>query len=301
MLLDALGDISDEYVMGAQKYLTNDVLKITNSKAHQRTVPQKLLILAATIAAVMSLLVTAMAVNEDFREKVFEFFHISTSENVPNGGDLATSGLDTVIGEACFRKILGLCGGHGICRQRDFVSTRNAMPTEIWKMFCFMRSEKDGLSALKTSSVQFELKDDELAGNGRIFWCKSENGAMAIGNGQMLDGQRSWNVSTIAGQPDKALFSVYGGILSKFDFSVFLFRPANRDTAQIEHSNALPCSRNPAHIESELCVDLGTNSRQPAEPTVCMQFAVWRDVPIDSDGKMPIAVTLLHIWWTMIP
>lgn len=44
MLLDALGDISDEYVMGAQKYLTNDVLKITNSKAHQRTVPQKLLI-----------------------------------------------------------------------------------------------------------------------------------------------------------------------------------------------------------------------------------------------------------------
>lgn len=99
MLLDALGDISDEYVMGAQKYLTNDVLKITNSKAHQRTVPQKLLILAATIAAVMSLLVTAMAVNEDFREKVFEFFHISTSENVPNGGNLATSGLDTVIGE----------------------------------------------------------------------------------------------------------------------------------------------------------------------------------------------------------
>lgn len=38
----------------------------------------------------------------------------------------------------------------------------------------------------------------------------------------MLDGQRSWNVSTIAGQPDKVLLSVYGGILSKFDFSVFL-------------------------------------------------------------------------------
>ena len=56
MLLDALGDISDEYVMSAQKYLTNEVLKITNSKAYQRTAPQKLLILAATIAAVMSLL-----------------------------------------------------------------------------------------------------------------------------------------------------------------------------------------------------------------------------------------------------
>ena len=54
MLLDALGDISDEYVMGAQKYLTNDVLKITNSKAHQRTVPPKTpFILAATIAAVI--------------------------------------------------------------------------------------------------------------------------------------------------------------------------------------------------------------------------------------------------------
>ena len=32
MLLDALGDISDEYVMGAQKYLTNDVLKISCSR-----------------------------------------------------------------------------------------------------------------------------------------------------------------------------------------------------------------------------------------------------------------------------
>ncbi|WP_294405067.1 hypothetical protein, partial [uncultured Ruminococcus sp.] len=72
------------------------------------------------------------------------------------------------------------------------------------------------------SSVQFELKDDELAGNGRIFWCKSENGVVAIGNGQMPDGQRSWNVSTIAGQSDKVLLSVYGGILSKFDFSSFL-------------------------------------------------------------------------------
>lgn len=33
MLLDALGDISDEYVMGAQKYLTNDVLKITKQQS----------------------------------------------------------------------------------------------------------------------------------------------------------------------------------------------------------------------------------------------------------------------------
>ena len=221
MLLDALGDISDEYVMGAQKYLTNDVLKITNSKAHQRTVPQKLLILAATIAAVMSLLVTAMAVNEDFREKVFEFFHISTSENVPNGGDLATSGLDTVIGERVSARYLDFAedmefAGNGILYQRECDANGNL------ENVLFYEIGKDGLSALKTSSVQFELKDDELAGNGRIFWCKSENGAMAIGNGQMLDGQRSWNVSTIAGQPDKALFSVYGGILSKFDFSVFL-------------------------------------------------------------------------------
>ena len=77
MLLDALGDISDEYVMGAQKYLTNDVLKITNSKAHQRTVPQKLLILAATIAAVMSLLVTAMAINESF---IFQHVKMSRTE-----------------------------------------------------------------------------------------------------------------------------------------------------------------------------------------------------------------------------
>ena len=201
MLLDALGDISDEYVMGAQKYLTNDVLKITNSKAHQRTVPQKLLILAATIAAVMSLLVTAMAVNEDFREKVFEFFHISTSENVPNGGDLATSGLDTVIGERVSARYLDFAedmefAGNGILYQRECDANGNL------ENVLFYEIGKDGLSALKTSSVQFELKDDELAGNGRIFWCKSENGAMAIGNGQMLDGQRSWNVSTIAGQPD---------------------------------------------------------------------------------------------------
>lgn len=221
MLLDALGDISDEYVMSAQKYLTNDVLKITSSKAHQRTAPKKLLILAATIAAVMSLLVTAMAVNEDFREKVFEFFHISTSENVPNGSILATSGLDTVIGERVSARYLDFAedmefAGNGILYQRECDADGNL------ENILFYEIGKDGLSALKTSTVQFELKDNELAGSGRIFWCKSENGVMAIGNGQMPDGQRSWNVSTIAGQPDKVLLSVYGGILSKFDFSSFL-------------------------------------------------------------------------------
>lgn len=144
MLLDALGDISDEYVMGAQKYLTNDVLKITNSKAHQRTVPQKLLILAATIAAVMSLLVTAMAVNEDFREKVFEFFHISTSENVPNGGDLATSGLDTVIGERVSARYLDFAedmefAGNGILYQRECDANGNL------ENVLFYEIGKDGL------------------------------------------------------------------------------------------------------------------------------------------------------------
>ncbi len=198
-------------------------LKSQTAKLIREPYPKNSLILAATIAAVMSLLVTAMAVNEDFREKVFEFFHISTSENVPNGGDLATSGLDTVIGERVSARYLDFAedmefAGNGFC------INANAMPTEIWKMFCFMRSEKDGLSALKTSSVQFELKDDELAGNGRIFWCKSENGAMGIGNGQMLDGQKGRGMfRRLRDSRIRLCFSVYGGILSKFDFSVFLF------------------------------------------------------------------------------
>ena len=64
--------------------------------------------------------------------------------------------------------------GNGILYQRECDADGNL------ENILFYEIGKDGLSALKTSTVQFELKDNELAGSGRIFWCKSENGVMAI-------------------------------------------------------------------------------------------------------------------------
>ncbi len=61
---------------------------------------------------------------------------------------LLRSGLDTVIGERVSARYLDFVedmefAGNGILYQRECDANGN------WKMFCFMRSEKDGLSALK--------------------------------------------------------------------------------------------------------------------------------------------------------
>ena len=89
-ILDAIGMIDDRYIVSAQKQLgcipSEEVsLSAVVSVKHVRR--RALIGVAAAVMLLLSSFVTTMAVNEEFRKMVFEFFHITVAENVPNGDD----------------------------------------------------------------------------------------------------------------------------------------------------------------------------------------------------------------------
>ena len=75
-ILDAIGMIDDQYVLSAQNRFGYEVVQATSAESafsgkHIRS--RAFIGIAVAMLLVISSFATAMAVNEDFREKVFEF------------------------------------------------------------------------------------------------------------------------------------------------------------------------------------------------------------------------------------
>ena len=108
-----------------------------------------------------------------------------------------------MIGERVSASILGLW--------EDMEFAGNGFLASTLRMRCqhgnlenvlFYEIGKDGLSALKTSSVQFELKDDELAGNGGTFLVQIGNegfGAEEMGRCSTVKGRGMFDDCGTAG------------------------------------------------------------------------------------------------------
>ncbi len=84
ILLDAIGIINDEDILDAKEPGRTAVDKMTarNGYVTRKHGRRTVIIIAAVIAVLFGSFVTAMAVNEDFREAVYSFFHISTPDVV---------------------------------------------------------------------------------------------------------------------------------------------------------------------------------------------------------------------------
>lgn len=89
LLLDAIGETRDEYIVSAGTrlgYITTNTSKSLSRKS--RTPKRKALIgLAAAIILLLGSFVTAMAVSEDFREFIFSIFNIESPEKIPEADD----------------------------------------------------------------------------------------------------------------------------------------------------------------------------------------------------------------------
>ncbi len=81
MLFKAVGEIDDIYILSAYRRL----------EAVKRKKPRRLIVtLAAVLVLLMAAFTTGMALNEDFREFVFETLRITTPEQVPDFGSANT-------------------------------------------------------------------------------------------------------------------------------------------------------------------------------------------------------------------
>ena len=79
LLLDAIGDIPETYILAARKTGGEVVLRSNRISIRRKFIS----ILVAAILALSAVFATAMAASENFRNVVFSFFYISASETVP--------------------------------------------------------------------------------------------------------------------------------------------------------------------------------------------------------------------------
>lgn len=98
-LLRAIGEIDDEYILSAQKKLGLLSLgRLPSGKAHkpQRIFRRIFIGLVAAIIMLFGSFTVALAVNEEFREAVFAFFHIEQTEVVPRYDENSEITADTM-------------------------------------------------------------------------------------------------------------------------------------------------------------------------------------------------------------
>jgi len=218
-ILDAMESMDEEYIVSAAKRLAYDVGDgcAVNPHMHRKWPLRKgCLSLAAAIAVMLSMLITAMAVNEDFRTEVFEFFHIPVSESVPNSGGLDT-GRSVIIGDRIRADYLTIhpnidLVGDGTMALKNF--DEDGKLQDVW----FYEIKANGPSLLQTYVTTFELYSDSAC----VFWSRSGDRLAVAGNGNVLNGTKAWEASAIPGQPEKVLISVRGGVWHGFDCSLYL-------------------------------------------------------------------------------
>jgi len=90
LLIDAIGQIDDKYILGAKDIEISKVTGDPKQNGHdiryrRRILGRKVYIcIAATIVFILASFATAMAVSVEFREAVFSIFHIGTTEVIPS-------------------------------------------------------------------------------------------------------------------------------------------------------------------------------------------------------------------------
>ena len=222
VILDAIGMIDDQHIVSAQKRFGCEFLQTTSvpqGSSCRRIRSRAFISIAAAVMLLISSFVTAMAVSEDFREKVFEFFHISTAEDVPDSNSVNPERVE--LGGKVLAEYLNVGKeltliGNGTMYDAKYDQNGNVCGASFYKI-------ADGtLQTVPTSVTEFQLMVNSIPVNGVVYWCSANNGISAIGNGDTADQSRTWSISTIAQRSDVVLLSVFGGIADNLDFHAFL-------------------------------------------------------------------------------
>lgn len=222
-ILDAIGMIDDDYIVFAQKhlgYIPSQEVSLPAVVPVRHIRRRALIGVAAAVMLLLSSFVTAMAVNEEFREMVFEFFHITVAENVPNGDDF---------GDKTHVNFGGGVSAEYIHVGKELSTSGNGI---LYNINCSENGEISGVSFyqlaggivqdIQTNRTEFHVSAGGSSVDGFAYWCLADDRFAAIGRGQTTDRSKTWEISTIYGQSEMVLLSIYSGIEDNFAFYAFL-------------------------------------------------------------------------------
>lgn len=215
ILLEAIGTIDDRYILSAQKRFACEAQQgeVLHKKFFRRTC-----IGIAVAVLLLGSLVTAMAVDEDFREQVFSFFHLSATEQVPNGNGVDKQETTANLGDAVSAEYLTVGKelamlGNGTMYDAEY--TENGSICGV----SFYRIADGALWTIPTNSTQFRVNVGGTSINGTAYWCYEKGCISVVGSGGT--GNRRWFISPIAPQSDVVFVSIFGGLTVASDFHAF--------------------------------------------------------------------------------
>ncbi len=227
VLIEAIGRIDDHYILSAQKRFACET-PLPKEVLHTKLCSRAFISIAVAVLLLLGSLVTAMAIDEDFREKVFSFFHLSVTEIVPDGNGVDRQETTTYLGGGVSAEYLRLGKeltpmGNGTMYETEYNENGGICGVSFYQIV-------DGtLWTIPTKSTQFQASVGGTSISGTVYWC-CENGCFSVvGSGGTEN--RRWYVSTIAPQSDVVLVSVFGGLTVALDFHAFLL---NLQTGTVE-------------------------------------------------------------------
>ena len=215
-LLDAIGQIDDEYILSAQKRLEGS----NTAKRHRGSFRKLFLPLAAAAVLLLSTFTVAMAASPVFRAAVLTFFRITEVEKVPGPGTENSGGpsvTEKVIGELIKAQYIQMDGvshfwytDNNLLYQYEFdEELQETRPTRFWTI-------EDGL----LTPVDITMNRQEIAvdWNGAMYrgvfdWFEW-NGSIEVFHTSLTgswgdDGlEVNTEVSAIPGRTDKVLLTL---------------------------------------------------------------------------------------------
>lgn len=213
ILLDAIGIINDEDILDAKEPGRTAVDKMTarNGYVTRKHGRRTVIIIAAVIAVLFGSFVTAMAVNEDFREAVYSFFHISTPDVVLPEEDEPQLSNDveiiykTDIENAVNVEYIRIDGNFDYGRGLIYFYSEADGGSAFYTV-------KDGqLEELKTNetSLTYTWKGTEY--DIEFSWCEEDGAIYVYSTGKEPASDSFWYVSPVNGRTDVVALTVSYG------------------------------------------------------------------------------------------
>lgn len=188
---------------------------------------------AAVLAIILGSFVTAMAVNEDFREAVYSFFHFSTpdvvlpEEDEPRQSDDVEKIYETDIENAVNVEYIRINGnfdyGRGLIYLYDETDSGPAFYTV-----------RDGqIAKLKTNETSLTYTWEGAEYNIEFNWCEDDGTIYAYSTGKEPASDAFWFVSPINGRIDVVALTVSYGRQDDYSEYTFLLNLNTQEVTDI--------------------------------------------------------------------
>ena len=211
-LLDAISLISDEAVLDAKRGLFAGPASHSEKRGRERRTHGKrtALYIAAAVMAILGSLCAAMAVNDDFREDVYEFLHIAAPDTgLPPSEEPPVSGpieyiYRSRIADAVEVEIIRL--GEGFNYGQGLIVLSGKTPEASFF------TVKDGrLEKLETNETRLSCSWNGQEYSVRFNWSVSDGSICIHSAGKEAANDAGWYVSPIKGRTDMVMLTLMQG------------------------------------------------------------------------------------------